>query len=263
MKDYFKIDAVSNSDLKHFKRSPAHYRWYKDNGQERKEHFDFGNVVHLLVFEPEKIKDRVIIYDENARPEPDKTFASIKNKAWKKAFFEGNDDKAIITLHDFQLAKKVVDGIHRNRYASDLIMDAQNEFEKVFEWEFNGVKCKAKLDISNPAFNADIKTCQDAGPRQFIRDAWNYDYYRQAAIYNYGSSKNFLKDFFFIAVEKEPPFACAVYKCTPELLEYGFNEYEELIDRFWACKAKNIWPGYEVLSISESFDLDIPNYAKA
>jgi len=64
-------------------------------------------------------------------------------------------------------------------------------------------------------------------------------------------------------VEKEPPYGCAVYKCTRDLLEYGFNEYEELVDRFRTCKARNVWPGYEILSISESFDLDIPNYAKS
>lgn len=263
MKNYFDIDALSNSDLKHFKRSPAHYRWYKDNDQERKDHFDFGNVVHLMVFEPDNIASKVFVFDENARPEPEKTFGSKMNRAWKKEQYEANKDKAIVTVHDFDLAKKVVNGIHKNRFASELIMDAKSEFEKTFEWEFNGVKCKSKLDIFNPAYNADIKTCVDAGPRQFIRDAWYYDYYRQAAMYNYGSSKNHLKDFFFIAVEKEPPYGCAVYKCTRDLLEYGFNEYEELVDRFRTCKARNVWPGYEILSLSESFDLDIPNYAKS
>jgi exodeoxyribonuclease VIII len=63
-------------------------------------------------------------------------------------------------------------------------------------------------------------------------------------------------DFYFIAVEKEPPYGVAVYKATEPLLRYGQVVYKNLLNTYKNCKASGSWHCYS----AEVIDLDLPSY---
>ena len=50
-KDYRQREGVSSTDLKHLVKSPAHFRYWKDNPQEDTPALLFGRAVHKYVLE--------------------------------------------------------------------------------------------------------------------------------------------------------------------------------------------------------------------
>ena len=52
--DYFDIEALSASGAKLMLKSPAHYRYWKDNPKDPTPAMTFGTIVHALVLEPHR-----------------------------------------------------------------------------------------------------------------------------------------------------------------------------------------------------------------
>lgn len=255
---YFDIPAMSNSALKEFKKSPKHYQWYLDNPTVATEAMRLGTAAHILILEADKFKSHYNILDLNERPDKDMTMGAKANKVWLNEFNDltAKEDKEVITIEQFECVERMRDAVHENEFARDLLLDAQNEFEKVILWEENEIKCKGKVDIKNPAFKVDLKTTTDASAGAFQRAVWNMEYYRQAGMYTDGYGSRV--PFFFIAVEKTAPFGVAVYKCSEDLIDYGIQEYKDLIAQYKACLESGNWPGYEKDAIMNYFDLELP-----
>jgi exodeoxyribonuclease VIII len=74
-----------------------------------------------------------------------------------------------------------------------------------------------------------------------MRSVIKYRYHVQAAFYSQGIGA---EQFLFIAVEKKPPFAVAVYATPPELLEKGLIYAVQDLRQLATCRAENRWPGY-------------------
>ena len=49
-----------------------------------------------------------------------------------------------------------------------------------------------------------------------------------------------------IAVEKQPPFRCGVWRMGEDVLAVAQKENEEAVKRLRACRTRDVWPsGYE------------------
>src|SRR5258708_4790284 len=84
--DYDNIVAVNWSTLKHMDRSPAHYRqelleWDHDTSAKKR-----GRVSHLAIFEPERWRNSVAVWDGDRRA----------GKLWEQ-FVERNKGLELLT----------------------------------------------------------------------------------------------------------------------------------------------------------------------
>src|SRR5690606_27230177 len=173
----------------------------------------------------------------------------------------GSDGKMVLKKEEYDTLQRMNEAVMKNGFAKELVTDSANKIEQYISWEYNDIQCKGKVDILNPNFMADPKTCQDASPLDFSRTIWNYEYYRQAGMYldGYGMQT---KPFYFIAVEKTAPFGVSVHKCSQDMIDYGIQEYQDLVDQYKACLNSGNWPGYEKDAFMEYFDADLPKWVK-
>jgi exodeoxyribonuclease VIII len=140
--------------------------------------------------------------------------------------------------------------------AASILLQA-GEAEQRVDWTWQGedadfnpiqVKCKSKMDWqSHNGFIVDLKTTEDASKSGFGKSVWNYRYHVQGAFYcdayeqYHGQAP---RGFLFIAVEKKPPFAVALYFLTPEQMDIGRREYERDLRVYHQCLLRNEWPSY-------------------
>jgi len=107
----------------------------------------------------------------------------------------------------------------------------------------------------------DGKTTTDASPQGFGKQAWNLDYYIQAALYPQVVQRLFKTpeppEFWWLAIEKDAPYGCAVYQAGSDLIEYGSREVGQLLAIYAQCERDGVWPGYSM----EVAPLSLPGWA--
>jgi len=106
----------------------------------------------------------------------------------------------------------------------------------------------------------DLKSTLDASEDSFMGSAFKYNYHQQAAFYCdvYEWATGNRREFAFIAVEKEPPYAVNVFRASPSLLSRGRQAYRTALDTYAECLRDNIWPAYPP-GVKQ---LDIPVWAE-
>lgn len=269
-REYDKIEAMSNSKLRYFKRSPEHYIQYlKEGPPPSTPAMNFGTAFHTYVLEPAKFDLEIAVLDESKKPVPDKDYRTTANAEWKREFFANNADKCIISPGEFECIKRMNDKLRAHELAGELLSMSNNIYEDPITWNWKRTRCKGLKDITNPHFLADLKTTENADPDEWKRSFFKYDLYRQAGMYldgemqgKYDFQKK-LKDFYFIAIEKSPPFGIAVYKPRLEVIQKGIEEYRYLCEQFQSCIDNKIWEGYEFKAIGgHLFEIELPYYMR-
>jgi exodeoxyribonuclease VIII len=251
-------EFISASGLKAIAKSPRHYwhRYLNPNYiAEDSPAMAFGNLVHTLILEPATFTQRYAI-----APECDR-----RTKEGKQTYadFEANSiGKEVVSNADYLLAWLMVAEAKSNPIVSDLL-----EFsimEKVYTFDVFGTPCKMRADAINDLDSCiiDIKTCKDASPAAFGRDAYNLGYLLQAAFYldgYYLATGINLKRFIFVAMEKSAPFITAVYELTAEQIEIGRQQYLAALQTFKNCKETgNFMEAYG----NEIQPLQLPNWVR-
>lgn len=236
---YLSSAAVSESDLFYMSaNTPMHLHWAKQHGGETEDSpaKRFGTFCHRALFEPETLEGSYYV-----KPD-DMNFATKEGKKWK----EEHQGKPIIYAEEERALHGIVKSIHSHPTASRLLKNAV--FEQSLFVQDEGFMRKCRPDILPNSGNVlpDLKTCLSAHPDAFSKAIANYGYYRKAAAYlhNCKAIGREFKFFAFIAVEKEPPYACAVYTLDPEAVEFGRKLYLRDLQVYRECIAKNEWPGY-------------------
>ena len=216
----YKRDYLSYSALKSFERSPNHYIQYVSGGKEEKSSaLVMGSATHTHILEPHKFEERYHVGQKlNMR--------FNESKDWLKAINELG--KEYIADQDFGRIEFMRESVMNNDWASKLTHGLQPLYEKDVHGEINGVLFKGIIDIEGGSYIADLKTCRDASPVQFSKDADSFGYHLQAAIYTHLTGK----EFYWIAVESEAPFNCAVYWQDDEDREKATEYLYHLIQKF-------------------------------
>jgi len=274
--EYRAIQRVSNSALSHLLKSPMKYQYFVLNGMEDTDSLRFGRLYHMAILEgKEAIAAKYKVFDPEDRPNKAISKTSGKpygmtakeNKAWKadleaKAAASGME---LITTDDRDKVIEMYKALYRVPDALE-IMRAEGECEKVVLWtdEETGIECKAKLDKEMPSMVPDLKTTRDASEAEFIRSAYKYGYYRQAAFYLDGSGKKKCR---IIAQETIPPYDVNVFHPSEDFIWLGRTEYKGLLNQIKILRDKygsefdpaNKWPGYSWKGPSE---LGLPPWVK-
>lgn len=238
---YHQSVGMNQSSLKNLIRSPEYYKFRKENPMQQTESMMFGSAVHTAILEPQLFDDLYAII-----PKVDKRTKAGKVK-WA-IFEEENQGK---TLLKEEQAERIRDIVKKVKSKVSILNYIDNGFKEVsFYGEMNGILCRGRADnlIPDLGMIVDIKTTQDARPIEFQRSAIKYGYDIQSAYYLDLASKvtgvQFDK-FIFITIESNAPHGMQVYVADPVLVEIGRTKYQQGMEIYNECLAKDEWPDYE------------------
>lgn len=227
--------AVSKSWLDRIDRSPAHLRAYLDGKSKDTPTLLLGRLVHCAVLEPDLVFQKFVVPpDINRRTKAGRE----EYAAWEAE----NANRTIVTADQLDLALAIRDSVYHNRAAKALLNDGDPEATVVWKNTDTGELCKARADWLRENVIVDVKTTQDARPEAFARSIANYRYDVQTSHYEEGFD---IDRFVFIAVEKDPPYACAVYAADDLIRARGKEARDRNLRTYAECKATDTWPGYE------------------
>lgn len=245
--EYTKIAAASQSKLNKLTRCCADLKWHIDHpSEEDSAAMQLGRAVDCAITQPEE-------FESNYAAAPDVDKRTKSGKADWLEFAEANQGKQILKASDYERCLTMRDAVHKCNTARGLIT-GQVHFQPSIVWHdrMSSMLCKGRLDAWNAELETviDIKTTRDASFFKFRNAVHQFGYHRQAAWYLDGMLANGKspKHFVIIAVENEAPYNVAVYKLIDdkpdEGVQRGRKENEELLKKYRACLATNIWPGY-------------------
>lgn len=235
--------ALSYSSIKQFARSANHYLQYINREQEATPAMIKGSAFHVLTLEPDKFLEQYAI-----APKVDRRTKAGK-ETWQ-AFSEQNQNKEIVTEQDYNDIVAMSGSFYGYEHSRTIITE---DVEVFLEGEIQGLPFRGYADIIGDDYVADLKSCQDASPEKFARDAYNMNYHLQAAIYCELTGKD---RYYMIAVESSAPFNIAVYEMEFQMITAGRKLLYELIEKF-----KN-WDGMPETYSQKIELLTLPNWAK-
>lgn len=251
--EYHDAPGVSKSDLDLINRSPAYYRYVKNDIREQTTAMLFGSMVHKLVLESEDFDEEYIIA-------PDVDRRTKKGKEIWEEFNAELKNKIAIGRPLYESAKSVAESVMNHPIAARLLQGGQAESS--WFWEENGVKCKCRPDYLRGDIKCviDLKTTQNASPESFTKIAYDYRYHVQAAWYLRGLREcgADVENFIFIAVEKDPPYTVCVYTADDLMIQLGNDIANANFKTLCDCMISSNWYGYE--ENPEIHSLSLPDW---
>lgn len=253
--EYHQIDAYSNSRGSKLAQTPAHLQYAIENpGEDDTASLLLGRAFHSSVLEPEKFVREFIV-----GPKVDKRTKDGK-AAWAQ-FEKEAEGKEILTEDQYKKIGGMTSGVLKCEDARlALLKKTDVELTLIWNDQETGVRCKARLDTwcAGIGFIVDLKSTRCASKEAFQLSVLNFGYYRQAALYLDGARACGLdaKQFLFIAVESEAPFAAACYRIDEASIQIGRDKNRELLALYKSCKESHVWPGYP----SEVQDIGLPEW---
>jgi hypothetical protein len=223
---------VRFSHLKKMALSPAHYLDAIAEDEEQGEDtpsLRFGRLCHALIL---RGIEAFAVWDGDRR-----------GNAWK-SFRDGNADRDIVTLKEFDKARRVADVVWNHHDASLLL---QGEHEIKVPWSLMGRACHSTLDVLGARHVTDLKTTRLAAPGWFSRDALRRYYHAQLAWYLDAAQRGSdlpVREAYIVAVETSRPYAVTCFELTPRALEEGRKLCRLWFEQLLACEAAGDWPGY-------------------
>jgi len=237
---YHADPALGSTDLKNILRSPAHYITAKGEPLDSPA-LRLGTLVHECILDPDLWSKRV------TSPKFDR-----RTKAGKAEYAEWTarvDAEGLreVSVDDRALCEAMRESAMRAPLVRAVLEHAKDREVSCF-WKDadTGVHCKARLDAHKPGLVMDLKTTQDASSGAFRNSVARFRYHVQAAHYSEGvrAVTGEWPDYAIVAIEKTPPYACAVYMLDEEALGVGALMREHALKVYAECCEKDEWPGY-------------------
>lgn len=250
--EYRALEAVNISSLLHLAKSPLHYRHALEHGGKESAALTAGRLVHMAVLEPDRYAAEVAIWDGAVR----------RGKAWDQWQLD-NAGKVHATESEHELCMGISESVRSHPAASRYLSSKDAVTESTIRWRHPiGIDCKGRTDWMDLGSNTimDLKTSRDASEFEFGRSAAKYAYAARAAFYADGFKTCYgeLPSFVLVAVEKDPPYAVAVYRVPEFVIDSGRRAYEKLLGRLKNCRDNDRWPG---IAGDMETDLVLPEWA--
>lgn len=258
--EFLKNRPVSFSALRHFVRSPKHYKHYLFGPRKKSPALTMGSAIDCLLLTEEKFKERFAIH-------PNYNQWTFDGKAMLEIFALENPGKILISKDEHGTVLLIKEAVMENsetRKVFDRITRTQTEYKWIDEE--TGIPCIAYTDAEGEDLTVELKSSRDASQNSFIKDAFNFGYHFQTGTYKIGQEacKRITKDYRYIVVEKEQPFSTAVYTPSPEYIEAGRKKFRNALRDFKYCLDNDLFDcSYEFWAGSnEALILDLPPWAK-
>lgn len=222
---------LSKSGMSELLRSPAHYQaWLKSQNQQTQA-MAFGTLAHTATLEPDVFSWKYV-----EQPD-DIDFRTKAGKEWKAAI--ESDSKIAVKSADYQAALGIRNAVMR----SPVGLMLKNCAAEVSYFIEGPVPMKARVDHIDGERIIDIKTTTDATERAFMRTVSNFKYHLQAAHY---MALTGARDFIFVAVETDPPYAVGLYWLDDAWIAEGQRLRDRAIQIYQECSQVDAWPAYSV-----------------
>lgn len=232
--DYHADPALGSTSLKTLaSRTPAHWKWESENPV-HKDIYDLGTVTHSLILEGDESGVKVIDV-------PDK-----RGNKWSIPAAEAvNDGKIPLKRDEWEMVKAMRDSVMAHPFAREAFTNHRAE-ASVF-WDEGGQMLKCRPDAWKSDKLVDLKTAVTADPREFSKNGFKLGYYQSAAHYKDGVLQMTGEDlpFWFVNVEKSPPYLVSVVQYDEEALHLGRQMNARAKDIYRRCLQTGKYPGYE------------------
>lgn len=233
--DYLAVDAASKSKLwtLHTK-TPAHCQAEMEPTPE----MDWGSAAHIAVLEPDRFSSDVL-----------RGPADRRGKKWSE-FLEANPGKLVLPEPEFDRVSAMQATVMQNPQIKALATRAGvSEASAFWQDPDTGLQCKCRPDryVESLSLMAEMKTTGDASADMFRRTAVKLGYHLGDAMYSEGWNRaggGDVEDFIFIVVERDPPFAHAVYQLDEPARLRGRAIMQRALLTYQQCKAAGLWGGY-------------------
>lgn len=247
-------EFLSSHRLKDFMKSPRLY-FKKVSGlfADRKKDtpaYLVGRAAHARILEGRDVYESRFALGGPINPKTGRPFGTSTKAFEEWAAVQG---KPVLNLDQAELIEQLAAGVAMNDAAVDLLL--YGRAEGVLRTEYCGTPCQIRIDWTHPHRGiVDLKTCDDLD--WFLADARRYRYMTQLAFYQ-AVLAEVISQFvpvYVVAVEKQEPYACGMWRATDGALAIARTENEAAIRRLQVCRQKEMWPtGYEEVRL-----LDIP-----
>ncbi len=256
--------AVSKSWLDRINRSPAHFYHYLHHPKKTTAALEIGQLAHSLILEndisryvvtpnfncstsegrlryQDYLKELnsdalgILMHQTHNRPKREELDALLLELLASQGKISCTDDQ-------LQTVKNIRDSVHRHPAAKQLLAKGEPELTSFYTDKETGLLCKARADWYRPDLGwiVDLKSTRSAHPEEFRHSAAKYRYHVQAAHYLPAFDAD---QFLFIALEKEEPYAVAVYNAECALPAGRAQRYLDLL-AYKTCLDQNYFPGY-------------------
>lgn len=242
-KDYRGATGLSQSSIKDFIKSPAHYLVATEQTSEPTPAMQLGTAFHAVMLQDKPREHYAVKIKMDGRTKD--------GKAYNEQFALDNAGKAVINTEDEETLFKMRESILAHPLASKLAKGLTHKEFAVFgsiETNFGYVRLKGLIDgySETEGYILDYKTCEDASPLGFIKAIRDRRYDIQSVQYPWllNNAKMKVKDFYFVCVEKVPPYAVGVYRIDLDnLIETG-KKWAWAINDFCECQNTGKFPAY-------------------
>ena len=242
-KDYRNRPGISSSELKKIMQSPAHYRYWKDNPQEKDTPaLLLGRAAHKYVLETYDFYNEFAVAPNGDR-------RTKEGKAIWEHFVAESEGKDVITQEQFEQ----IDAMRTAAYATPFVSKLLSGEKELSFWgvdEETGLEIKARPDCiaewNGNNILVDYKTAQDVENKKFCSDSIKFGYDLQLAFYLDILRQNTGKDYIvaIIAQEKTAPYVTNVFQLSENYLEGGRTLYKEKLRVYKDCEETGNWYGY-------------------
>lgn len=236
---YHADPAYSFSAIKQAMRSPAHLKAWLTAPPEQTPAMRIGTLTHLAVLQPD-------LFGSTTAVAPIVDRRTKEGKSIWEQFQAQNTGKEIITNDEREQLTAMRDSVRIHPAASALLGEGTAEVSVFNQCAETGLPLKARMDWVRENAIVDLKTTEDASPAGFAKSVSNYRYDLQAAHY-----RRMLKlqgrgelPYILIAVEKEAPFAVAVYRLDEGDLTLADMQMQQQLRAIASCCEFNSWPAY-------------------
>jgi exodeoxyribonuclease VIII len=267
--EYHSLPSISKSGLDLIHRAPALYRYRRANPTPQTPAMRWGTLVHTAILEPETMADRCVVLPDDAPNKPTKkqrdakkpspeTIAAIK---WWDAFNDSVNGREIVSSEEVDALNQMHASVIADPVAGPILAKIAHVERSIFWTDSDtGLDCRCRPDaILDNGYILDVKTTQDASADSFSKSIANWRYHVQAAFYSDGYEQEFgepPKGFAFLAIEKEPPYLCAVYLIDYKAVLRGRSEYQADLRTLRKCIDTDTWPGLSI----EPTRIDLPKW---
>lgn len=240
--DYFALPELSISKLKQLARSPLHYRYFLDHPKESPA-MTLGTAAHCATLEPERFSRDFVVWD---RKTDSGRSAPRNGKAWD-AFVAESAGREVLTADEYQLAIGMAGAVRTDPVAAKYL--ASGDPEATMQWALGERRCKGRADWITRLDGEDVivglKTARENRHFAFGAAAARLGYTMQWAWYfdGYLTITGRKPRMVEIVVESAAPHSVIVYFIPDDVLDYGRDEYQNLLRVLGECEASGEWPG--------------------
>jgi len=212
-----------------------------------------GSMVDCFILTPDNFDKKFVM-------KPELNLRTNEGKKLMEEFQLANAGKYVVDQEQFDKASAIKDAVFSNEQAVELLSKiTQTQSRNTWTDEITQLPCVGLLDGEGDDVILELKTSHNAHHDNFVKDAHNYLYHMQTAMY-YDSlvakGKKNIK-IKFLVVETTEPYGVCVYTASKDFLALGRKVFYETLNDFKTCLNDNLFDiGYKPTT------LDIPYWAK-